>query len=51
MHIRRIHHPVTGRLYWGLCNTNGDDIAQLATTFSANEMTFFKRLVSINSIE
>lgn len=30
-------------------NTKGDEIAQLATTYTANEIAFFKRVVDVAS--
>lgn len=32
-------------------NTKGDEVAQLATTYTANEIAFFKRVVSLGPLQ
>ncbi|KAJ1969655.1 hypothetical protein IWQ62_000482 [Dispira parvispora] len=45
LELRRTQHQLTGDKVWALVNTRGDDIAQLATHYSAGKLTAFKKLV------
>ncbi|KAJ3076827.1 hypothetical protein HDU98_011688 [Podochytrium sp. JEL0797] len=43
--LSSLAHPKTGEKTFALVNTHSDDAAQLATTFSANEIAFVKRII------
>ncbi|RUO96053.1 Nse1 non-SMC component of SMC5-6 complex-domain-containing protein [Jimgerdemannia flammicorona] len=47
MEIRKMHDETTGEPNWALVNTNGDEIAQLATEYTASEIAYFKRLIDL----
>ncbi|KAJ3044907.1 Non-structural maintenance of chromosomes element 1 [Rhizophlyctis rosea] len=47
MELRKGQAPDTGTTYYALVNTNGDEIAQLATTFTPNEVVFLKHLIEL----
>ncbi|KAJ3151466.1 hypothetical protein HDU89_001908 [Geranomyces variabilis] len=47
MELRRAHAPDTGTAYYALVNTNGDEVAQVATGCSAVEIMYFKNLLEL----
>lgn len=47
LEVRRIVDEWTGKPLLAIVNTKGDEIAQLATTYSPNEIGVVKRLVSM----
>ncbi|RUS20981.1 Nse1 non-SMC component of SMC5-6 complex-domain-containing protein [Endogone sp. FLAS-F59071] len=44
LEVRKMLDEIDGEPSWALVNTNDDEIAQLATEYSAAEITYFKRL-------
>ncbi|KAJ3046767.1 hypothetical protein HK097_000529 [Rhizophlyctis rosea] len=47
MELRKGQAPDTGATYYALVNTNGDEIAQRATTFTANEVAYLKHVIDL----
>ncbi|KAJ3176859.1 hypothetical protein HDU87_004791 [Geranomyces variabilis] len=47
MELRCAHAPDTGAAYYALVNTNGDEVAQVATGCSAVEIMYFKNLLEL----
>ncbi|CAG8548046.1 19156_t:CDS:2 [Cetraspora pellucida] len=47
MEFRRSHEEDDGNPVWALVNTNGDEIAKLATEYSPVEISYFKRLIEL----
>ncbi|KAJ3163452.1 hypothetical protein HDU86_000031 [Geranomyces michiganensis] len=47
MELRCAHAPDTGTAYYALVNTNGDEVAQVATECSAVEIAYFKSLLEL----
>ncbi|CAG8722183.1 4646_t:CDS:2 [Dentiscutata erythropus] len=47
MEFRRSHDEDDGNPVWALVNTNGDEIAKLATEYSPAEISYFKRLIEL----
>ncbi len=41
-------HPRTKETFFGLVNEKDDDISKLATTYTAHEIAYFKKIVTIN---
>ncbi|CAI2175630.1 539_t:CDS:2 [Funneliformis geosporum] len=47
LELRKSHNEDDGTAVWALVNTNGDEIAQIATEYTAVEITFFRRLIEL----
>ncbi|RIB25033.1 Nse1 non-SMC component of SMC5-6 complex-domain-containing protein [Gigaspora rosea] len=47
MEFRRSHDEDDGNPVWALVNTNGDEIAKLATEYTPAEISYFKRLIEL----
>ncbi|TPX70567.1 hypothetical protein SpCBS45565_g01637 [Spizellomyces sp. 'palustris'] len=47
MELRRGHAPRDGTTYYALVNTNGDEVAKMATECTPTEITYFKHLIEI----
>ncbi|KAI8818085.1 Nse1 non-SMC component of SMC5-6 complex-domain-containing protein [Fimicolochytrium jonesii] len=47
MELRRGHEASTGKQFYALVNTNGDELAQQATECSPAEIAYFKHLVDV----
>ena len=45
MEIKQLASHETGEMYIGLINSNGDELAQLATNLNPNQLQCFKTLV------
>ncbi|KAI0928564.1 hypothetical protein AcW1_005769 [Taiwanofungus camphoratus] len=50
LELAQMHDEFTGKEICVLVNRKGDEIAQLATDYSAVEITYFKAIVSINKL-
>ncbi|KAI8917198.1 Nse1 non-SMC component of SMC5-6 complex-domain-containing protein [Powellomyces hirtus] len=47
MELRRGHAPDSGTTFYALVNTNGDEVAQVATCCTPAEIAYFKHLLEI----
>ncbi|GES75289.1 hypothetical protein RCL_jg8844.t1 [Rhizophagus clarus] len=47
LEFRKSHNEEDGTAVWALVNTNGDEIAQMATDYSPIEISFFRRLIEL----
>ncbi|RIA83400.1 Nse1 non-SMC component of SMC5-6 complex-domain-containing protein [Glomus cerebriforme] len=47
LEFRKSHEEETGTAVWALVNTNGDEIAKLATEYTPIEITYFRRLIEL----
>ncbi|CAG8518235.1 5933_t:CDS:2, partial [Paraglomus brasilianum] len=47
MEFRKSHDEENGNTVWALVNTNGDEVAKLATEYSPNEIAFFRRILEL----
>jgi hypothetical protein len=45
LEFRHLHDEATGRAMYALVNRKGDEIAQMATEYTAQEIAFFKAIV------
>ncbi|KAF8343941.1 Nse1 non-SMC component of SMC5-6 complex-domain-containing protein, partial [Cantharellus anzutake] len=49
--FRRGDSEVDGRVFWAITNDKGDEIAQMATQYSPNEVAYFRQLASCTAVE
>ncbi|KAJ3405111.1 hypothetical protein CcCBS67573_g01087 [Chytriomyces confervae] len=47
LELASIADPDTGVLFWALVNTSADQVSQLATSRTANDIAFIKRLIQL----
>ncbi|KDQ18033.1 hypothetical protein BOTBODRAFT_29347 [Botryobasidium botryosum FD-172 SS1] len=45
LEMRSLYDEVTGIRMWALVNTKGDEISQMATDYTPQEMAFFKQII------
>ncbi|CAB4423032.1 unnamed protein product [Rhizophagus irregularis] len=47
LEFRKSHNEEDGSAVWALVNTNGDEIAKMATEYTPIEISFFRRLIEL----
>ncbi|CAG8551110.1 3515_t:CDS:2 [Acaulospora colombiana] len=47
LEFRKSHDEIDGKAVWALVNTNGDEVAKLATEYSPVEIAYFKHLIEL----